>query len=113
MIARKLFFRDASPSGPKRHRAYVIGDVHGCLDLLDRLLARIEAEIESDPQARITIVFLGDVVDRGPSSAQVVERLRTLAIPGAEVFFVMGNHEEVMLKVIDGETDLQIGRAHV
>ncbi len=106
MIARKLFFRDASPSGPKRHRAYVIGDVHGCLDLLDRLLARIEAEIESDPQARITIVFLGDVVDRGPSSAQVVERLRTLAIPGAEVFFVMGNHEEVMLKVIAGETDL-------
>ena len=72
MIARNLFFRDSAPSGPKKHRAYVIGDV----------------------------------VDRGPASAQVVERLRTLAIPGGTVHFVMGNHEEVMLRVIEGETDL-------
>jgi serine/threonine protein phosphatase 1 len=106
MIARNLFFRDSTPSGPRKHRAYVIGDVHGCLDLLDDLLSRITAEIARRPQSKVSIVFLGDVVDRGPASAQVVERLRTVSIPGASVHFVMGNHEEVMLRVIDGETDL-------
>jgi len=106
MIARNLFFRDSAPSGPKKHRAYVIGDVHGCLDLVELLLSQIETEIARQPQRKISIVFLGDVVDRGPASAQVVERLRTLAIPGVTVHFVMGNHEEVMLRVIEGETDL-------
>lgn len=106
MIARKLFFRDSAPGGPRNHRAYAIGDIHGCLELLNRLLAEIEAEIERQPQAKVSIIFLGDVVDRGPASAQVVERLRTLAIPGVSVHFIMGNHEEVMLRVIDGEADL-------
>ena len=106
MIARNLFFRDSAPSGPKKHRAYVIGDVHGCFDLVELLLSQIETEIARQPQRKISIVFLGDVVDRGPASAQVVERLRTLTIPGVTVHFVMGNHEEVMLRVIEGETDL-------
>jgi serine/threonine protein phosphatase 1 len=106
MIARKLFSRDSTPSGPRKHRAYVIGDVHGCLDLLEQLLARITAEIEREPQPKVSLVFLGDVVDRGPASAEVVEKLRTLSIPGASVHFIMGNHEEVMLRVIEGETEL-------
>jgi serine/threonine protein phosphatase 1 len=106
MIARKLFFRDSGPSGPKRHRAYVVGDVHGCLEQLELLLSQIEAEISRQPQAKVSIIFLGDVVDRGPASAQVVERLRTLSIPRTTVHFVMGNHEEVMLRVIDGNTDM-------
>lgn len=106
MIARKLFFRDSAPSGPKKHRAYVIGDVHGRIDLLDRLLSAIRAEIAEQPQAKVSLVFLGDLIDRGPGSAEVVERLRTLAIPGVSFHFVMGNHEEVMLRVIEGETEL-------
>lgn len=106
MIARKLFFRDSAPSGPRKHRAYAIGDIHGCLDLLDRLLSEIEADIARQPQAKTSLIFLGDIVDRGPASAQVVERLRTLSIRGASVHFIMGNHEEVMLRVIDGETEL-------
>jgi serine/threonine protein phosphatase 1 len=106
MTARKLFFRDSAPAGPRKHRAYVIGDIHGRLDLLDRLLAEIEVEIARHPQSTLSIVFLGDIVDRGPASAQVVERLRTLAMPRANIHFIMGNHEEVMLRVIDGETDM-------
>jgi serine/threonine protein phosphatase 1 len=106
MVTRKLFFRDSVPSGPKKHRAYVIGDVHGCADLLDQLLSRIEAEIADFPQRKISVIFLGDIVDRGPDSARVIERLRTLSIPGASLHFVMGNHEEVMLRVINGDTDL-------
>lgn len=106
MIAQKFFFRDSVPTGPKKHRAYAIGDIHGQIDLLDRLLAAIKTDIAKQPQSKISIIFLGDVVDRGPASAEVVERLRTLSIPGATVHFVMGNHEEVMLRVIEGEADV-------
>lgn len=95
------------PRGPRGHRAYVIGDVHGCLDLLEKLLSRIEEEILERPRPKTSIVFLGDLIDRGPASAQVVERLRIYSPPGgASTHFVMGNHEEVMLRVLSGEASL-------
>ena len=106
MNARSLFSRSSTPSGPKGHRAYVIGDVHGCIALLDRLLGRIEREIEENPQTKVSIVFLGDLIDRGPASAQVVERLRTYSPAGAAAHFIMGNHEEVMLRILGGEASL-------
>ena len=101
-----IFSRSSRPAGPRGRRAYAIGDIHGCLDLLDRLLEGIEEEIAGRPNQKTSIVFLGDIVDRGPASAQVVERLRTYAPAGATVHFVMGNHEEVMLRVVGGETEL-------
>jgi serine/threonine protein phosphatase 1 len=106
MSARSLFFGESKPAGPRGRRAYVIGDVHGCLDLLDRLLSRVEADIREQPKRNVNVIFLGDLIDRGPASAQVVERLRTYSPPGATPHFVMGNHEEVMLRVIAGEGDL-------
>lgn len=106
MSLAKFFGRSTAPAGPKGRRAYVIGDIHGCLDLLNRLLERIEEEIAVAPKMKTSIIFLGDVVDRGPSSAQVVERLRTYSNPGASAHFIMGNHEEVMLRVIAGDRDL-------
>lgn len=106
MILGKFFSRDSGPSGPKGRRAYVIGDIHGCLDLLERILTRIEQDIAETPRTPISMVFLGDIVDRGPSSAQVVERLRTYFHPRATTHFIMGNHEEVMLRVIGGDTEL-------
>lgn len=105
-MIRSLFNRPSEPAGPRGRRAYAIGDIHGRLDLLDRLLARIEAEIESSPRARTSLVFLGDVIDRGPASAQVVERLRTYAHPRASLHFIMGNHEEVMLRVMKGDAEI-------
>ncbi|MCL6678242.1 serine/threonine protein phosphatase [Sphingomonas sp. RG327] len=105
-MSRRLFFsRPAKPAGPRGRRAYAIGDVHGCLDILDSLLAQVEADIEAHPKAKTSIIFLGDVIDRGPASAQVVERLRTYAHPRATAHFVMGNHEEVMLRVLDGDLE--------
>ncbi len=106
MIRGKFFSRSKKPSGPRGRRAYAIGDVHGCLELLDRLLARIEVEIAANPKPKTSIVFLGDIIDRGPASAQVIERLRTYSPSGATVHFIMGNHEEVMLRVLNGEADL-------
>src|SRR5207248_4649245 len=52
------------------------------------------------------LVFLGDLIDRGPSSAQVVERLRTYERPSLRTVFILGNHEEVLLRILDGDTSL-------
>ena len=106
MIRQAFLSRPAKPAGPRGHRAYAIGDIHGCLNLLERLLERIESEISDTPARKTSIIFLGDIVDRGPASAQVVERLRTYSPAGATAHFVMGNHEEVMLRVLAGETGM-------
>jgi serine/threonine protein phosphatase 1 len=103
------FFRSrtaSAPAGPRGHRAYVVGDVHGRLDLLDRMLAMVEGDLAGRPARRATLVFVGDLIDRGANSAQVVERLRTYRHPGLETIFLLGNHEEVLLRIIDGESGL-------
>ena len=51
-------------------------------------------------------MFLGDLIDRGPASAEVLERLRTYSPSRASPHFIMGNHEEVMLRVLAGEAEL-------
>ena len=105
MLSR-LFSRSRTSrgrSGPPGCRAYAIGDVHGRLDLLVDLLARIEADNAARPPARTWLVFLGDLVDRGPESAGVVERLRTFRPSWAKPIFLAGNHEEVLLRMIAGE----------
>jgi len=104
-------FRSASPpqsqpEGAPDYRAYVIGDVHGRLDLLKNLLAQIHGELDREPPAKCMLVFLGDLIDRGPNSAQVIERLRTYSRPGVEPVFLLGNHEEVLLRILEGDSDL-------
>ena len=93
----------ATPKGARGYRAYAIGDIHGRLDLLDELLARIEADDARRGARKTLLVFLGDLIDRGPSSAQVVERLRTYRRDGIRPVFLLGNHEEVLLRIIDGD----------
>ncbi len=66
-----------------------IGDIHGCLEPLQRLIERL-------PPAE-PLVFLGDYVDRGPQSAGVVAYLRALARQ-RPCRFLMGNHEQMMLR---------------
>ena len=97
---------DAIPAGPRDQRAYVIGDIHGRLDLLDQLLADVHRDIVERPARKTLLVFLGDLIDRGSSSAQVVERLRTYRHEKIRPIFVVGNHEEVLLRILDGETGL-------
>lgn len=94
------------PRGAKGYRAYVIGDVHGRLDLLDQLLENIEQDWTQRPARKVLLVFLGDLIDRGPQSAQVLERLRTYEAPGVRKTFLLGNHEEVLLRIIGGESAL-------
>ena len=94
------------PAGARGWRAYAIGDIHGRLDLLDRLLAKIEDDFRSRRTRRILLVFVGDLIDRGPSSAQVIERLRTYRREGVRTLFLLGNHEEVLLRILRGDSDL-------
>ena len=94
------------PRIPNGHRIYAIGDIHGRDDLLGDLLARIEEDSHARGTARLVLVFLGDLIDRGPSSAAVVERLRTYRPPEARLVFLSGNHEEVLLRILDGEARL-------
>jgi serine/threonine protein phosphatase 1 len=98
--------RSDGPEGARKHRAYVVGDIHGKLDLLEDLLGRIHADMEKRGPAKTLLVFVGDLIDRGPSSAQVVERLRTYRHPGVRPVFLLGNHEEVLLRILDGDTSL-------
>lgn len=88
------------------YRAYVVGDIHGRLDLLERLLERIEEDLDLRPARKSLLVFVGDLIDRGPSSAQVIERLRTYRRTGVKTVFLMGNHEEVLLRILSGEARL-------
>jgi serine/threonine protein phosphatase 1 len=82
---------------PPGHRVYAVGDVHGCLGLLSRLMARIDADVAQRPAARITEVFIGDYVDRGPDSRGVVARLAGPAPAGRRRVCLTGNHEDAML----------------
>ncbi len=71
-------------------RTIAIGDVHGCLAALDAVITAVRLTPDD------TLVVLGDCVDRGPSSCQVIERLLQLSTE-FNVVPILGNHEEMML----------------
>src|SRR4051794_29468064 len=98
--------KGGSPSGPEGQVAYVVGDVHGRLDLLEQLLGQIHRDMEAHRSTRALIVFLGDLIDRGPDSARVVDRLRNYRRDGVRTIFLLGNHEEVLLRILGGEAQL-------
>ena len=72
-------------------KIYAIGDIHGCLSSLERLLETVPCH----PGDRI--VFLGDYIDRGPDSKGVIDHLLHLKAT-QHVTFLRGNHEEMMLE---------------
>ena len=80
------------PEGPpKSSRTFVVGDLHGCVEELDRLLQELA------PGDADTVVFLGDYIDRGPSPRDVVERVLRLQREGPSCVFLKGNHEDMFL----------------
>lgn len=74
-------------------RLLAIGDIHGCLAALDRLVE------ELNPQPQDLLVFLGDFVDRGPDSRGVINRMIELG-RNTRVVGILGNHEQMMLDVL-------------
>jgi serine/threonine protein phosphatase 1 len=83
---------------PDGMRIYAIGDIHGRNDLLHRLLKLIEADDLTRGAADTHIIFLGDLMDRGPDSAGVIDTAIALRDAGRKVRFLMGNHEEVFVR---------------
>lgn len=86
-------------------RIYAVGDMHGRVDLLDRLLGLITDDLTHQPTTRFTLIFLGDLIDRGPDSAAVVGRILRLMAERVPVRLVLGNHEQVLLDVLDGSAE--------
>lgn len=84
---------------PDGTRIYAIGDIHGRLDLLEELHARIESDLEQAPVASSVEIYLGDYIDRGPHSAQVLDRLLQPAVAARRVC-LLGNHEAVFLSAL-------------
>jgi serine/threonine protein phosphatase 1 len=96
---RRKGFRHFVAPGQRR---YAIGDIHGRYDLLNQLIAMIEADNEARGPADTRLLFLGDYVDRGPESRQVIEAMMELDIGDDRVIFLGGNHEEVLLATAEG-----------
>ncbi|QJU57605.1 serine/threonine protein phosphatase [Sphingomonas sp. AP4-R1] len=94
---------DFAPAIPEGERVYAIGDIHGRLDLLNDLLTMIDRDDEARGSSRTTLILLGDLVDRGPHSASVVERAIRLQAAGDRFHAIKGNHEEVMLGALAGD----------
>lgn len=96
---RKLFRPAPVPrlaSVPDGTRYYLIGDIHGRLDLYGSLIDAIEQDDASRPKADTRVVLLGDLVDRGPDSAGVIARTREWQ-KHRSVRVLAGNHEEMFL----------------
>lgn len=105
---RTLFRRGEAPPGaaaasvPPDDVVYAIGDVHGELDLLEELLALIAADAARfQPEQRITLILLGDYVDRGPDSRGVLDLLCRDPLPGATLRCLRGNHEDALLAFLE------------
>jgi len=111
MFARfkQLFKDDQEESGaaiPPDQRVYAIGDVHGRLDLLELMVEAIEADDHSAAAAETTIILLGDLVDRGPDSAGVIELAREWQ-QRRQVRVIAGNHEEMFLTSFNNDDMLR------
>lgn len=85
-------------------RLYAIGDIHGRLDLFDSLVGMIEDDNAQRGAAKVTVLLLGDLIDRGPDSRRVVERAMGWDEKFADLQCLLGNHEASMLAVLDGQT---------
>lgn len=90
---------------PPGERLYAIGDVHGRLDLLTHLLDAIDRDDAARGEAATRVVLLGDLVDRGPQSKQVIDHLLTRDWGARQPVFLKGNHEEVFLLTLAGNME--------
>jgi len=76
---------------------YIIGDIHGYLDRLENLIAKLGPLTGDDDM----LIFLGDYIDRGPCSYEVIEFVMSLSMK-YQVIFLRGNHEDMLMKYLAG-----------
>jgi diadenosine tetraphosphatase ApaH/serine/threonine PP2A family protein phosphatase len=78
-------------------RIFIVGDIHGCLDMLKRLMERIDWDPEDD-----ALIFLGDYIDRGKDSKGVVDYIMSILKSSPNVHCLMGNHEKIFIDFLSG-----------
>jgi len=101
-----LFKRAATIPPPRTEpgqRIYAIGDIHGRDDLLSVLMEKIIADSAASTGGDPVLIYLGDYVDRGDAPDRVIETLTGPPPKGFLAHYLMGNHEEMMLRFIDGD----------
>ena len=103
MLTRLL--SSSKPAVPLGQRVYAIGDIHGRIDLLDRLLEMLRSDNAKRDRADTVLIFLGDLIDRGASSREVVARVRA-GVDWAKTIALMGNHEAILLDILDGQIEV-------
>ena len=90
---------------PSGLRVYAIGDIHGRVDLLRQLHRRIIADAaQADPAMRKLLIYLGDYVDRGLYSREVLDVLVRERVPGFESVHLRGNHDHEFLEFLEDPT---------
>lgn len=90
----------SAPSTAAAWRLYVFGDVHGRHDLLLRLIDAIEGDLDQSKVDNVAVIGLGDYIDRGPESRQVLQTLSD-GIAGCTMVCLRGNHEQMLLDFLD------------
>jgi serine/threonine protein phosphatase 1 len=87
---------------PAGERIYAIGDIHGRLDLLRKLMSKIVEDAADAPDVSRRLIFIGDYVDRGMDSRSVIDLLLEGQPDGfAPSVYLKGNHEDAMLKFLE------------
>ncbi len=94
---------------PQGTRAYAVGDVHGRADLLAQLFSEIDADLNAHPAPRAIHVLLGDYIDRGPDSRQVLDLLVARS-QRHETIFLKGNHEVLLEEFLRNPESFTIWR---
>jgi len=85
---------------PKGQRIYAIGDIHGRADLLKQLHLQIVADA-ANYEGQKQVIYLGDMIDRGDHSKQVLDLLLEHPLEGFDPIYLMGNHEQAALSFLD------------
>lgn len=110
MLFRRLFRKDSRSRSehavPEGQRIYAIGDIHGRDDLFSELIALIEQDNSISVPKEATLILLGDLIDRGPESKQVIDRAIALSNRWSSMRWLLGNHEEIFLKALKGDPRL-------
>lgn len=85
---------------PEGTRIYAVGDIHGRSALLSKMFAAIAKDVANKPPATITEIFLGDYIDRGMQSREVIDLLIAPPPTGHQRVCLMGNHEDTLLRFL-------------
>lgn len=108
-MIRRFFGRQKSgprSMAPPGERIYAVGDIHGCAGQFARLLKTIAADSAARGEAVVTLILLGDLIDRGADSRAVID----LAVEASRAFdgfhWLVGNHEEMFLGALIGDQDI-------